>query len=147
MITCPLANLSTKPPFVSARSVSRLPCTRTAAASALDKELESALSVPQPSPTRKLFGTGWTVPAGVLLLEYYPHNRSTLMQKKSAEEMIEELAQAVHSGFEHVDQELKFSRGSLGDITERLGRIEYLLTGQEGRLTALEDKMRQVATR
>jgi hypothetical protein len=69
------------------------------------------------------------------------------MPKKTAEEMIEQLAQAVHSGFEHVDQQTAFIRQDLGDVTERLGRIEYLLTGQDGRISALEDKVRQVATK
>jgi hypothetical protein len=69
------------------------------------------------------------------------------MPKKSAEEIIEELALAVHAGFEHADKQMTLAMQSLGDITERLGRIEYLLTGHEGRISALEDKVRQVATK
>ncbi len=80
------------------------------------------------------------------------------MPKKSAEELIEELAVMTQRGFQETQEQMAkqfdqvAERFTLVDhrldrIEQRLDRVEFLLIGQDGRLSALEDKMRQVATR
>ena len=87
------------------------------------------------------------------------------MPRKSSEEQIEELVVIVGRGFEHltnqlsevnlqlsqrldsVDQRLNALEHRMDSIEHRLERVEFLITGQDQRISILEDKMRQLATK
>ncbi len=71
------------------------------------------------------------------------------MPKKTTDQKIDELAlaigrglnelrQDVHNGFVAVDSRLD-------GIDQRLDRIEFLISGQDRRISILEDRMRQVS--
>ena len=64
------------------------------------------------------------------------------MPKKTVDEKIDELAISIGRGFIAVDDQFKELRKYFDD---RFDRLEFLVAGQERRLTILEDKMQQVA--
>ncbi len=66
------------------------------------------------------------------------------MPRKSAEEMIEELALSVARGFEEVRQDV--SHG-FAEVHRRLDQIESKVTGLAGRVEVLEDIVRMVRTK
>lgn len=72
-------------------------------------------------------------------------------QKKTPEQLIEDLALMVGRGFAETKSDMKALRQEMNErfavVEERLDRIEYLVTGQERRITILEDHIRQVATK
>lgn len=69
------------------------------------------------------------------------------MPKKSAEEMIEELALSIGRGFQEVTERLDATNQRLDATNARLDRIEFLVTGQDRRISILEDKVRQIGTK
>lgn len=68
---------------------------------------------------------------------------------------VDQLAGMMNNSFEHLTKKLDAIESSVGRqvheveqrITERLERIEFRLTGEDQRLSTLEDRMRQVATK
>ncbi|MDB5324506.1 MAG: hypothetical protein JWM57_75 [Phycisphaerales bacterium] len=73
------------------------------------------------------------------------------MPKKSTEELIEELALSIGKGFAEQQDTTRELRGELRDglsaLATRLDRIEFLMTGQEQRISVLEDRVRQLSTK
>jgi hypothetical protein len=67
-----------------------------------------------------------------------------MAKKKSMEDKIDDLALSVAKGFDEVYHRMDQGEGRLG---ERLDRIEYLITGQERRVSILEDRVRQLANK
>ena len=70
------------------------------------------------------------------------------------EQLIDALAISVAKGFERNDAKLgamhiEFThvKSEFVQIHSRLDRIEFLLTGQERRVSTLEDRVRQLATK
>lgn len=76
---------------------------------------------------------------------------SCQMPKRSAEKLIEELAISIGHGF--AEQQERFNelrhevRDGLAAIHTRLDRIEFLASGQEHRISVLEDRVRQLGTK
>lgn len=72
-------------------------------------------------------------------------------KKKSSEDPIEELALMVGRGFAETRSDIQAlreeTREGFVQVEQRLDRVEYLLTGQERRISILEDHLRQVATK
>jgi hypothetical protein len=74
------------------------------------------------------------------------------MPKNTTDEKIDALALMVGRAFKDLDQRMddRFEKvdQQFADVQQRLDRIEsILITGQENRLTRLEDSMRQVRTK
>lgn len=73
------------------------------------------------------------------------------MPKKSTNQLIEELAQSVNTGFEDVRKEFLEVHKELGDIHKELdgidGRLLKIENGHVRRFELLEDNMRLVKTK
>lgn len=73
------------------------------------------------------------------------------MSHKTTEELIEELALSVGRGFAEQQERMQSLRTEVQEgfvsLAGRLDRIEFLVNGQEQRLTVLEDKVRQLGTK
>jgi hypothetical protein len=67
-----------------------------------------------------------------------------MAKKKSVEEKIDDLALSVAKGFDEVYRRMNQQEDRLGS---RLDRIEYLVSGEERRVSILEDRVRQLATK
>ena len=66
------------------------------------------------------------------------------MPKKTTDEKIDELAIMIGRGFDELRREIK---SEFVAVEDRLGRIESHVTGQDRRITTLEDRVRQLATK
>lgn len=60
------------------------------------------------------------------------------------EEKIDDLALSVAKGFDESYRRMSEHENHLG---EKLDRVEFLVNGQERRVSILEDRMRQLATK
>jgi hypothetical protein len=67
-----------------------------------------------------------------------------MAKKKSVEEKIDDLALSVAKGFDEAYRRMNQQEDRLGS---RLDRIEYLVSGEERRVSILEDRVRQLATK
>ena len=76
-----------------------------------------------------------------------------MAKKKTVEEKIDELAIAVGNGFaatasrDEVQLIRDEVRGGFAGVTERLDKIEFLVSGQERRISILEDRLRLISTK
>jgi hypothetical protein len=64
--------------------------------------------------------------------------------KKTTDEKIDELAMMIGRGFDELRREIK---SEFSAVEARLGRIESHVAGQDRRITTLEDRVRQLATK
>jgi hypothetical protein len=64
--------------------------------------------------------------------------------QKTTDEKIDELAMMIGRGFDELRREIK---SEFAAVEHRLGRIESHVAGQDGRITTLEDRVRQLATK
>lgn len=80
------------------------------------------------------------------------------MPNKSIEDLIDGLAISVAEGFARVESQMndRFEKVNqrfdvvsqrFDAVEQRLERVEFLVTGQDQRLSIVEDKLRQVATK
>jgi hypothetical protein len=73
------------------------------------------------------------------------------MPQKSTDEKIEELALMVGRGFDELRADVKAGFVAVEQrftaVEERLERIEFHVSGQDRRMTVLEDRVRQLATK
>ena len=65
-------------------------------------------------------------------------------KKKTTDEKIDELALMVGRGFDELRRDTK---AGFAALEQRLDRIEAHVAGQDRRLTTLEDRVRQLATK
>ena len=74
-----------------------------------------------------------------------------MAKKKTIEEKIDDLAIMVGRGLEEVRNEgrdgTKAVRARFDTVDEGLERIEFQVSGQDRRMTVLEDRVRQLATK
>ena len=68
----------------------------------------------------------------------------THVPKITTDEKIDELAIIIGRGFEELRREIK---SEFAAVEDRLGRIESHVAGQDRRITTLEDRVRQLATK
>ena len=66
------------------------------------------------------------------------------MPNKTTDEKIDDLALMVGRGFDELRGDI---RAGFAAIEQRLDRVEYHVSGQDGRLNVLEDRVRQLATK
>ena len=66
------------------------------------------------------------------------------MPKKTTDEKFDELALMIGRGFDELRREIK---SEFAAVEDRLDRIESHVTGQDRRITTLEDRVRQLATK
>ena len=90
--------------------------------------------------------------AKMILLEAI--NPIYFMPKKSPNDMPEDVADIlkfivthIDERFDRVDERFNDMHRETREIKERLDRMEFLLAGQERRISTLEDRMRMVATK
>jgi hypothetical protein len=73
------------------------------------------------------------------------------MPQKSTDEKIDELALMVGRGFDELRADVKVGFVAVEQrftaVEERLERIEFHVSGQDRRMTVLEDRVRQLATK
>jgi hypothetical protein len=66
------------------------------------------------------------------------------LPKKTTDQKIDELALMIGRGFDELRREIK---SEFAAVEDRLGRIESHVAGQDRRITTLEDRVRQLATK
>ena len=66
------------------------------------------------------------------------------MPKKTADEKIDELALMIGRGFDELRKDMN---AGFAAVEQRLDRIESKVDGQDRRITTLEDRVRQLATK
>ncbi|HEY7118883.1 MAG TPA: hypothetical protein VH475_20000 [Tepidisphaeraceae bacterium] len=66
------------------------------------------------------------------------------MPKKSTDERIDDLALMVGRGLDELRADVK---AGFAALEQRLERIEFHVSGQDRRMTVLEDRVRQLATK
>jgi hypothetical protein len=71
--------------------------------------------------------------------------------KKIIDEKIDELALAVGRGFDELRQEVRDGFAAVSKrfdaVEQRLESVEFLVSGQDRRISILEDKMRMVSVK
>jgi len=80
-----------------------------------------------------------------------PKKPSGKQQDAGAKITIDMLAGMMKNSFDHLDAKLDQMNVDMHEIenrlTDRLDKIEFRLTGQDQRISILEDKVRQLATK
>lgn len=71
--------------------------------------------------------------------------------KDNSDEKLDELALMIGRGFNELRDNMnaKFAgvEQKLGGIEQRLDRVEFLVNGQDNRISVLEDRVRQISTK
>ncbi len=77
--------------------------------------------------------------------------RKKYMPKKSIDEKLDDIALMVGRGLQEVREEVRAgsqaAAGRFDAIQQNLERIEFHVSGQDRRMTVLEDRVRQLATK
>ena len=69
------------------------------------------------------------------------------MQENNLEQKIDHLTKLVEGLAETMTGQFDQVHQQFGGVNGRLDRIEYRLTGQDQRISILEDRLRQIATK
>lgn len=73
------------------------------------------------------------------------------MKRKNPDEKLDELALMIGRGFNELrdTMDVRFAgvERQLGSIEQRLDRVEFLVNGQDNRISVLEDRVRQIGVK
>lgn len=71
------------------------------------------------------------------------------MPKKTTDDKIDDLAIAVAGGLEELRQQIREGFAAVSsrfdDVEQRLERVEFFVSGQDRRISIVEDRLRQLA--
>ena len=69
------------------------------------------------------------------------------MAKKTIDQKIDHLTKLIEGLAEAVTEQFGGMHRRFDEVEKRLDRVEFLVSGQDNRISILEDRMRQVATK